>query len=384
MEGREDRRDRHRCRRRDPAHRVLVAVREHDDVVAACPVPFSIGERQPAAAAGDGVEEDDPLSPRMEHPGERRAALRIQGPTFGVLRPQEDGPSRRKRSRARWSGSRCSADPWSVAPPIPVTSENPASRSGSPVSWSWPSCRPASRLIVAQRHGRELRRPQEGTMKVTRPEHFHRSYAEAFNSGDIDRLLDHYERDATFVPQPGQTVSGRAAIGEALQQYQAVGKMTAETRYCVEAGDVALASASWQINGSQNGKPVEVQGTSAGSPSADSPWPGARSAVVRRGRGQGVLVGDAGRSRCRPPAAGASAAASRASRQSTTSGRGAARGRRVWIAPGWPPQMARRRLQGTELRLCANPQLTCRGRVCAPYKRSRRPWRARFGNAQAA
>ncbi len=100
-------------------------------------------------------------------------------------------------------------------------------------------------------------------MKVTRPEHFHRSYAEAFNSGDLDRLLDHYERDATFVPRPGQTASGRAAIGEALQQYQAVGKMTAETRYYVEAGDVALLSASWQINGSQDGKPVEVQGTSA-------------------------------------------------------------------------------------------------------------------------
>ncbi len=70
-------------------------------------------------------------------------------------------------------------------------------------------------------------------MKVTRPEDFHRSYADAFNSGDIEVVLDHYERDATFVPQPGQTVSGRAAIGEALQHYQAVGKMTVETRYCV-------------------------------------------------------------------------------------------------------------------------------------------------------
>ena len=100
-------------------------------------------------------------------------------------------------------------------------------------------------------------------MKVTRPQDFHRSYAEAFNTGDIQVLLDHYERDATFVPQPGQTVSGHPAIGEALQQYQAAGKMTAETRYCFESGDVALASASWQIKGfSQDGEPVEVQGTS--------------------------------------------------------------------------------------------------------------------------
>jgi uncharacterized protein (TIGR02246 family) len=103
-----------------------------------------------------------------------------------------------------------------------------------------------------------------GTMKVTQPEDFHRSYTEAFNSGDIAALLDHYERDATFVPQPGQTASGHSAIGEALQRYQAVGKMAAETRYCVPSGDVALASASWQIKGSsQDGEPIEVQGTSA-------------------------------------------------------------------------------------------------------------------------
>jgi hypothetical protein len=63
MEGGEDRRDRHRRRRRDPAHRVLVAVREHDDVAAACPVPFPVRERQPAAAAGHDMEEDDPLGP---------------------------------------------------------------------------------------------------------------------------------------------------------------------------------------------------------------------------------------------------------------------------------------------------------------------------------
>jgi uncharacterized protein (TIGR02246 family) len=100
-------------------------------------------------------------------------------------------------------------------------------------------------------------------MKVTQPEDFHRSYAEAFNSGDIEALLDHYERDATFVPQPGRTVSGHTAIGEALQQFQAAGKMAAETRYCVESGDVALASASWQIKGvAPDGAPVEVQGTS--------------------------------------------------------------------------------------------------------------------------
>ena len=66
------------------------------------------------------------------------------------------------------------------------------------------------------------------------------------------------------MPAPDQAVSGHAAIGEALKQFQSVGKMTAETRYCVESGEVALASATWRIDGTgPDGKPVEVQGTSA-------------------------------------------------------------------------------------------------------------------------
>jgi uncharacterized protein (TIGR02246 family) len=100
-------------------------------------------------------------------------------------------------------------------------------------------------------------------MNVTKPEEFHRSFAEAFNSGDVEILLSLYEPDATLVPQPGQVASGHAAIREALQQFMAVGEMSAETRYCIESGDVALASASWQIKGTgPDGKPVEVQGTS--------------------------------------------------------------------------------------------------------------------------
>lgn len=72
-------------------------------------------------------------------------------------------------------------------------------------------------------------------MNVTKPEDFHPSYAEAFNSGDVDAVLSHCERDSRLVSQPGQVASGLAAIGEALQQYMAVGRMAAETRYYVEA-----------------------------------------------------------------------------------------------------------------------------------------------------
>ncbi len=101
-------------------------------------------------------------------------------------------------------------------------------------------------------------------MKITRPEDAHRIYVEAFNSGNVEAVLSLYERDATLVPQPGQVLSGLTAIGEALQQFQSRGKMAAETRYCINAGDVALASASWRIKGTgPDGKPIELHGTSA-------------------------------------------------------------------------------------------------------------------------
>jgi ketosteroid isomerase-like protein len=64
-----------------------------------------------------------------------------------------------------------------------------------------------------------------------RPEDFHRRFVKAFNSADVQPLLDLYEPDASLVPQPDEVVSGHEAIAEALSQFQAIGPMTAETRY---------------------------------------------------------------------------------------------------------------------------------------------------------
>ncbi len=114
--------------------------------------------------------------------------------------------------------------------------------------------------------GMNIGRPTVGgaTVNVIRPEDFHQSYADAFNSGDVDSVVGLYERAARFVPQPNQVASGHAAIGEALRRFQAMGTMAAETRYCLTSGDVALASASWRINGAgPDGEPVALQGTSA-------------------------------------------------------------------------------------------------------------------------
>jgi ketosteroid isomerase-like protein len=99
---------------------------------------------------------------------------------------------------------------------------------------------------------------------VTEATEFHRVYTEAFNSGAVEQLVDLYEDTAAFVPEPGRTVSGHAAIGEALRGYQFVGKMSAETRWLIKSGDVALASAAWQVTGANpQGDPVVMSGISA-------------------------------------------------------------------------------------------------------------------------
>jgi ketosteroid isomerase-like protein len=101
-------------------------------------------------------------------------------------------------------------------------------------------------------------------MNVSRPEDFHRSYAEAFNSGDVQSVVNLYEPNAVFVPQPDQVVSGHAAIAELPKQFQALGHMLGAMRYCISAGEVALASATWQISGGgPDGKPIDVRETSA-------------------------------------------------------------------------------------------------------------------------
>ena len=107
-------------------------------------------------------------------------------------------------------------------------------------------------------------RDARAATRVERPEAFHAAYVEAFNSGEVEPLLDLYEQTGTLLDPTGQPVSGHSAIESALLQYQAVGEMTAETRWCIEAGDVALASASWQITGTDpQGEPVVMEGRSA-------------------------------------------------------------------------------------------------------------------------
>jgi uncharacterized protein (TIGR02246 family) len=105
---------------------------------------------------------------------------------------------------------------------------------------------------------------KEIVMAQGRPEDTHQSFARSFNDADLDSLMALYTPDAALVPQPGQVVTGHAAIREALQQFLALkGRMKIETTYVVEAGDIALLRSQWHLDGTgPDGKPVAMSAKS--------------------------------------------------------------------------------------------------------------------------
>jgi uncharacterized protein (TIGR02246 family) len=120
------------------------------------------------------------------------------------------------------------------------------------------------------------------------PEDTIRRFSSLLAEGDLDALVDLYEPDAAFAPQPGQTVSGREAIREALRPFLALEpRMTGEVEQVLTAGETALVANRWTLSGTQpDGSPVELAGVSAdvlrrrpdGSwgIAIDDPWGGGR------------------------------------------------------------------------------------------------------------
>jgi uncharacterized protein (TIGR02246 family) len=105
-----------------------------------------------------------------------------------------------------------------------------------------------------------------GTMsKMTgTPEDVIRGFAECLNRRDVDAALELYEPGATFVPEPGTTVTGTERIRGALERFAALKPtLTGEIHAVREGGDVALVVNRWHLAGHGPRGPVEMSGTSA-------------------------------------------------------------------------------------------------------------------------
>lgn len=99
-------------------------------------------------------------------------------------------------------------------------------------------------------------------MDASTPEIAHREFEERFNAGDLAGLLALYEQPAVFVRGPEDYVSTREALQASLEAFLATkGKITLQTRYAVQCGELALLSNEWHLLATgEDGKPVEMTG----------------------------------------------------------------------------------------------------------------------------
>jgi uncharacterized protein (TIGR02246 family) len=89
--------------------------------------------------------------------------------------------------------------------------------------------------------------------------------SERISAGDVDGALALYEPEAAFTPQPGQVVTGAAAIRRALEGFTALRpKLQGQVEKLIEAGDVALVLNRWTLEGTApDGAAIEMSGLSA-------------------------------------------------------------------------------------------------------------------------
>ena len=82
----------------------------------------------------------------------------------------------------------------------------------------------------------------------TRAEDAHKTLAAAFNTGDVQTVLNMYDFNGIIVPEPDKPVSGRAKFEEAIKAILSFkGKMEIKTVYCLETNGLAVGRSEWNI-----------------------------------------------------------------------------------------------------------------------------------------
>lgn len=99
-------------------------------------------------------------------------------------------------------------------------------------------------------------------MPARTPGELHQLFTDALNRRDLQGLLDLYEPDASFVPQPGQVVKGTEAIRQSLQEFLSMKPtIRIETKGIHQAKDLALLRSAWTLEcASPDGQPLKLSG----------------------------------------------------------------------------------------------------------------------------
>lgn len=84
----------------------------------------------------------------------------------------------------------------------------------------------------------------------------HNALAAAYNTGDLNTVLDIYDVNGIIVAEPGNPVSGKEKFESAVKAILSIkGKMEIKTVYCLQSGDVAVGRSEWSI---KDGNEVKV------------------------------------------------------------------------------------------------------------------------------
>jgi uncharacterized protein (TIGR02246 family) len=100
-------------------------------------------------------------------------------------------------------------------------------------------------------------------MTARAPEELHALVEAAFNAGDVDRLVDLYEEDATLVVPPrGARATGKEAIRQAIEATLALRpRARMEVIDKLETDGLALTQGLWTLAGTdEDGASVEMSG----------------------------------------------------------------------------------------------------------------------------
>lgn len=78
------------------------------------------------------------------------------------------------------------------------------------------------------------------------PADLHQHVERAFNAGDVDALIELYERDACMLGEDGAVAEGLEAVRAVWDGLVALGgRISITTRYAVEVDGLALLSNAW-------------------------------------------------------------------------------------------------------------------------------------------
>jgi ketosteroid isomerase-like protein len=105
-----------------------------------------------------------------------------------------------------------------------------------------------------------------------RAEDAHAALAAAFNTGDVNTIMNMYDVAGIIVPQPGKPVSGKEKFEEAIKAILSIkGKMEIKTVYCLQTGNIAVGRSEWSIKEGNEVK-ISAKGIEVMKQQPDGAW----------------------------------------------------------------------------------------------------------------